>query len=87
MNIKEMYAAAASSENFNYEELVKALEELPETYKSVLYMQGIYECTVDETACLLGILAEEVKTRTQAAIKLLGEKLNISVASSAEQSA
>lgn len=63
-------------DRFEYEELVDALNSLPEIYKSVLYMQGIYECTVKETASLLGISVEAAKKRTQRARQMLREILD-----------
>ena len=61
-------------ENAEYKALVEAILSLPEIYRNVLYLQGVYEYTLKETAGLLGITVDTAKKRTQRGRKMLREK-------------
>ena len=63
-------------ENAEYKALVEAILSLPEIYRNVLYLQGVYEYTLKETAGLLGITVDTAKKRTQRGRKMLREKLD-----------
>lgn len=71
-----MGAADESFENADYKVLVEAILSLPEIYRNVLYLQGVYEYTLRETAGILGITVDATKKRTQRARKILSEKLD-----------
>ena len=71
-----MAAADESFESADYKALVEAILSLPEIYRNVLYLQGVYEYTLRETAGLLGITVDAAKKRTQRGRKLLREKLD-----------
>ena len=79
--VSEGAAADAGSmtttgEGFENAALVEAILSLPEIYRNVLYLQGVYEYTLKETAGLLGITVDTAKKRTQRGRKMLREKLD-----------
>ena len=55
---------------------MEAILNLPEIYRNALYLQGVYEYTIKETAGPLGITVDAAKKRTQRGRKLLREKLD-----------
>jgi RNA polymerase sigma-70 factor (ECF subfamily) len=61
--------------------LERAIDELPEAFRTVLVARVIEEMSVDETADLLGIRPETVKTRLHRARGLLKEALEKRVGS------
>lgn len=61
--------------HYSRNELMQAITQLPEIYKQVLYLQGVYEYTNAEIAGLLGISTETVKKRVQRGRKILKERL------------
>ena len=56
--------------------LEKAVDELPETFRIVLILRDIEEMSIEETAALLMIKPETVKTRLHRARKLLRAALS-----------
>lgn len=52
-------------------EIKAQIRELPEIYRQVLYLTGVYECSVSETASLLDLPVETVKKRVQRGRALL----------------
>lgn len=55
--------------------LEHAIDELPEAFRTVYMMREVEECTVEETAQLLAIKPETVKTRLHRARRLLRTSL------------
>jgi RNA polymerase sigma-70 factor (ECF subfamily) len=53
----------------------RAIDELPEDFRTVLVARAIEDMSIDETADLLGIKPETVKTRLHRARRLLKEDL------------
>jgi len=54
----------------------RAIDDLPEAFRIVFVMREIEQCTVEETACSLGLRAETVKTRLHRARRLLRATLH-----------
>jgi RNA polymerase sigma-70 factor, ECF subfamily len=61
--------------------LERAIDELPEAFRTVLVARVIEEMSVEETADLLGIRPETVKTRLHRARGLLKDALEKRVGS------
>lgn len=61
--------------------LEAAIDDLPESFRLVFIMREVEECSVAETAQLLGVKEETVKTRLFRARRLLREALNDKLAS------
>jgi RNA polymerase sigma factor (sigma-70 family) len=55
--------------------LEHAIDELPESFRTVYMMREVEECSVEETASLLAIKPETVKTRLHRARRLLRTSL------------
>ena len=55
--------------------LERAIDDLPEIFRTVFVMREIEQMSVDETACQLSILPETVKTRLHRARRLLRASL------------
>lgn len=72
--------AAAASRAQIRRLLEQAIDALPEAFRIVFVMRDVEGCTVDETASLLGIRAETVKTRLHRARRLLRGALQDSLA-------
>ena len=62
-------------ESYSYGRLLDAVRSLPERYGQVLYLLGVYEYSIKETANLLGLSTETVKKRAQRGRKLLAKLL------------
>ena len=60
---------------YSHGQLVEAILELPELYRQVLYLLGVYEYDMKETAALLNLPVETVKKRAQRGRKMLRERL------------
>jgi len=56
--------------------LEHAIDELPESFRTVYMMREVEECSVEETASLLAIKPETVKTRLHRARRLLRTSLH-----------
>lgn len=56
--------------------LEHAIDELPEAFRTVYMMREVEQCTVEETAALLSIRPETVKTRLHRARRLLRTSLH-----------
>jgi len=56
--------------------LDRAITELPENYKSVLLLRDIEELSTEETAQVLDLTADVVKTRLHRARLAMGQKLD-----------
>ena len=61
--------------------LERAVDELPDAFRSVFVMRDIEEMSIEETAAHLGLRPETVKTRLHRARRLLRKALNAQVAS------
>jgi RNA polymerase sigma factor (sigma-70 family) len=61
--------------------LEHAIDQLPEAFRTVYMMREVEECTVEETASLLDIKPETVKTRLHRARRLLRTSLQGTLAS------
>ena len=61
--------------------LERAVDQLPDPFRSVFVMRDIEEMSVEETASHLGIRVETVKTRLHRARRLLRQSLNDTLAS------
>jgi len=59
--------------------LERAIDELPESFRTVYMLRDVEECPIDETAHLLGIRPETVKTRLHRARRLLRGSLQESL--------
>lgn len=57
------------------EALTKALESLPETYRTVLILRDVQQLSITETAQVLGISEENVKARTARARLRMRDRL------------
>ncbi len=55
----------------------KAVDELPSSFRSVFVLRAIEQMSIEETASLLGIPGETVKTRLHRANKLLRQALSV----------
>jgi RNA polymerase sigma-70 factor (ECF subfamily) len=55
--------------------LEHAIDDLPPAFRTVLVMRDVQEATVEETANVLGIKAETVRTRLHRARNMLRERL------------
>jgi RNA polymerase sigma-70 factor (ECF subfamily) len=55
--------------------LERAIDDLPPAFRTVLIMRDVEEATVDETAIVLGLKPETVRTRVHRARRMLREKL------------
>jgi RNA polymerase sigma-70 factor (ECF subfamily) len=55
--------------------LERAIDHLPPAFRTVLIMRDVEEASVDETASVLGIKAETVRTRLHRARRLLRDSL------------
>ncbi|MGN1303636.1 MAG: RNA polymerase sigma factor [Oscillospiraceae bacterium] len=62
-------------EQFEYEHLVKAISELPQLYKDIVYLYYLEEFSAKEIAKMLDITADAVWKRAERAKKMLKEKL------------
>jgi RNA polymerase sigma-70 factor (ECF subfamily) len=62
-------------ENKDYDELLKAIEQLPQIYKDVIYLYYLQGFSTKETATQLGITANLVWQRTSRAKKMLKDIL------------
>lgn len=62
-------------ERYDYDQLVKAISELPETYKDVIFLRCLEEFTTKEIADMLNITVSAVWKRLERAKKLLKENL------------
>ena len=60
--------------------LEHAIDQLPEAFRTVYMMRDVEECSVEETATLLAIKPETVKTRLFRARRLLRTSLQGSLA-------
>ncbi len=56
--------------------VAECIEKMPEIYKEVLYVKYRFDCSLNETAKILGISKSAVEKRFQRAKKLLKEMLN-----------
>lgn len=65
--------------------LEAAIDDLPESFRLVFVMREVEECSVAETAVLLGLKEETVKTRLFRARRLLREALNDKLASTVRE--
>jgi RNA polymerase sigma-70 factor (ECF subfamily) len=61
--------------------LERAVDELPDAFRSVFMMRDIEDMSIEETADQLGIRPETVKTRLHRARRLLRKALDAQVAS------
>ena len=61
--------------------LERAVDQLPNPFRSVFVMRDIEEMSVEETASQLGLRPETVKTRLHRARRLLRQSLNETLAS------
>jgi RNA polymerase sigma-70 factor, ECF subfamily len=61
--------------------LERAVDQLPDPFRSVFVMRDIEEMSVEETASQLGLRPETVKTRLHRARRLLRQALNETLAS------
>ncbi len=61
--------------NMNYSNIVKAIKELPDTYKDALYLNVVEEYSVKEISEMLEISSEAVKKRLQRGRKMLIDKI------------
>jgi RNA polymerase sigma-70 factor, ECF subfamily len=57
------------------ETLERAIDDLPPAFRMVLIMRDVEEASVDETANILGIRSETVRTRLHRARRMLGDRL------------
>jgi RNA polymerase sigma-70 factor (ECF subfamily) len=55
--------------------LERAIDDLPPAFRTVLIMRDVEEATVDETAIVLGIKPETVRTRLHRARRMLRDRL------------
>jgi len=55
--------------------LERAIDELPPAFRAVLVMRDVEEASVDETASILGIKSETVRTRLHRARRMLRDSL------------
>jgi RNA polymerase sigma-70 factor (ECF subfamily) len=55
--------------------LESAIDDLPPAFRTVLVMRDVEESTVEETAKILGIKAETVRTRLHRARNMLRDRL------------
>lgn len=62
-------------EQFEYGQLVKAVSELPQIYKDIVYLYYLEEFTAKEISKMLDISADTVWKRAERAKKMLKEKL------------
>jgi RNA polymerase sigma-70 factor (ECF subfamily) len=60
--------------------LEQAVDRLPDIFRLVFILREIQECSVEETAELMGVRPETVKTRLHRARRLLREALDASLA-------
>jgi len=67
-------AAAAAREELR-RVLERAVSRLPPAFRSVFLLREVEGCSIEETAALLGIRGETVKTRLHRAKRLLQEEL------------
>ena len=65
----------AAFDAYSHGQLVDAILELPEIYRQVLYLLGVYEYDMKETAALLDLSVETVKKRAQRGRRMLRESL------------
>jgi RNA polymerase sigma-70 factor (ECF subfamily) len=63
-------------ENRDYDELKKAIRQLPQTYKDVIYLYHLQKFSAKETGVQLGISPELVRKRAFKARKMLKEILS-----------
>jgi RNA polymerase sigma-70 factor (ECF subfamily) len=71
----------AAAQNQIREMLEKAIDELPAAFRLVLVLRDVEEVSTEETANLLGIPEETVKTRLHRARRALRESLGAQLAS------
>lgn len=62
-------------ERYDYDQLVKAISELPEIYKDVMFLRYLEDFTTKEIADMLNITVSAVWKRLERAKKLLKENL------------
>jgi RNA polymerase sigma-70 factor, ECF subfamily len=55
--------------------LQRAIDDLPPAFRTVLIMRDVEEATVDETANVLGVKSETVRTRLHRARRMLRDRL------------
>jgi RNA polymerase sigma factor (sigma-70 family) len=65
--------------------LERAIDELPEAFRTVYMLRELEQCSVEETAALLGLRPETVKTRLHRARRLLRAGLERQVQSSLQE--
>jgi RNA polymerase sigma-70 factor, ECF subfamily len=60
--------------------LERAIDDLPPAFRTVLIMRDVEEASVDETANVLGIKSETVRTRLHRARRILRDSLGEQIA-------
>lgn len=73
--LDEMAVPDSAFDAYSHGQLVEAILQLPEIYRQVLYLLGVYEYDMKETAALLDLPVETVKKRAQRGRWMLREKL------------
>ena len=73
--LDEMAVPDSAFDSYSHGQLVEAILQLPEIYRQVLYLLGVYEYDMKETAALLDLPVETVKKRAQRGRQMLREWL------------